>query len=578
MLDFDRLRSECRPQPYHAALHGAWHIDYNGSRFNVIASTFKVVDLMTYADAVGRGQIQPGEAVSLDDWAHDSIGRDGGALAAAYTRFGKPLTVTNDQIVSAMIQESDDAAPDYLLRKLGSASFASIVAGYIAGNGRVGYVDVPQSIGADFALWFGNPADPLSGLHALANYSGFASDEYRAQVDLIFQAMQNANYVNAIRQYEGVQLPWAVGTPPAGQPLPLSEAQYERLESGYFMRSNTRTYNQFMLGLLRRNLLPPPTQAIVEKFLEYRLGLNPPLQLVGGGTLNQYVTRYGSKGGSLATVAGAVIRTQTVYLESVSGTQAVVTIHLNGTPGSATDLGPVPGPLGSLDSAVSYFALALATNPTFAAQVQASLGAKRDAPAPSLIARVVQNTSTSFQARLKVAITNIGTSPTPLPLTISLYISDDATTHGAAADTQTFPRLNPGATAEVDLAGIPGANPGGDPKQWLQLVIDPNNVIPAGQKQDSPQFEILPAGSESSITLTTNPPGPRSSWTVRPTLRLRPSPGPPAASTLSEWARPKGVAARGLFFHPGARAERRPRPSRFLQTPLTSLTSPLSIN
>ena len=40
-----------------------WHIDYNGERLNPIASTIKVVHLMTYADAVEHHKIEPGEAV-----------------------------------------------------------------------------------------------------------------------------------------------------------------------------------------------------------------------------------------------------------------------------------------------------------------------------------------------------------------------------------------------------------------------------------------------------------------------------------------------------------------------------------
>ena len=454
-----------------------WHIDYNGTRLNPLASAIKVVHLMTYADAVDRHKINPAESVPLNEWAQFWIGRDGGALAAAYAAEGSPGAVTNDQIVTGMIEQSDDAAPDYLLNKLGSDSFANVIERYIVGLGRVGYLDLPQSICADFVSWWGNPASPNAGIAALMNFSGYASDEYRAGVDQLFARMRDPNYVNAIRQYEGVQLPWQTGTPPTGHGLPLTELQYEQLEKSYFMRSNTRTYNQFMLGLLRRDLLSPGAQAIVEKFLEYRLASTATPALLAG-PLSHYMKRYGAKDGSLSTVGGITVRTRTIYAESLDGTEVVVTVHLAGTPGSATDLGPVPGPLGSVDSAIGYIALALATDPVFAAQTQLSLGAHEDPAAPSLIARVVHNESTPQHVHLKLDIENIGTAPTFQPLSIGMFVA------GKQVSSQQFPPLKPGQTAEVDLDSGHLAI-----ILSFQLAIDPGNVIPAAWKQDNPQFE-----------------------------------------------------------------------------------------
>jgi Beta-lactamase enzyme family len=456
----------------------AWHIDYQGTRLNVLASSIKVVHLMTYADAVDRRQIVPGQAIPLNTWAQFWIGRDGGSLAAVYAANGNPATITNDQIVAGMMQQSDDAAPDYLLNKLGWDAFADVIERYIAGPGRVGSHDPLQSIYAGFANWWGNPASPNSGIAALMDYSGIASDEYRAAVDQVFARMHDANYVNAIRQYEGIQLPWQTGTPPAGHAPPLSELQYEQLEKGYSMRSNTRTYNQFMLGLLHRNLLSPGAQAIVEKFLEYRLSLTTKPGLLAY-PLSHYMTRYGAKDGSLATNAGTTVRTRTIYAEGLDGTQVVFTVHLAGTPGTATDLGAVPGPLGSLDSAISYFAIAMVTDPAFAAQVEFNLGAQQDVPAPSLIARVVENNSTSRRVRLKVKIENVGTLPTFVPLSMGMFVA------GKEVARQHFQPLRPGETAEVDLdSGELGVI------LSFELAIDPANLIPASQKQDNPQFEI----------------------------------------------------------------------------------------
>jgi beta-lactamase class A len=40
-----------------------WHIDYHGTRLNVLASTSKVVHLMAYADAVAAHQIDPSNLI-----------------------------------------------------------------------------------------------------------------------------------------------------------------------------------------------------------------------------------------------------------------------------------------------------------------------------------------------------------------------------------------------------------------------------------------------------------------------------------------------------------------------------------
>jgi beta-lactamase class A len=122
-----------------------YRIDYNGTRLNPLASTVKIIDLLAYAEAVNERNIEihhinPAEAVKLDDWARFWIGQDGGALGQAYARFSAglatpPTTVTNDQIVSAMIQESDNAAPDYLLNKLGPFFMAETVRRFITDQG-----------------------------------------------------------------------------------------------------------------------------------------------------------------------------------------------------------------------------------------------------------------------------------------------------------------------------------------------------------------------------------------------------------------------------------------------------------
>src|SRR5579872_6997635 len=123
LLDFCIAHPEaCSLSVHYTKGSTDWEVDYQGTRLNILASTFKIVHLLTYADAAGAHRLDPLQQVNRNDWTQFWIGQDGGALKNAYTRFSQglpspPVTVSNDQIVSAMIQESDNAAPDYLLNK-----------------------------------------------------------------------------------------------------------------------------------------------------------------------------------------------------------------------------------------------------------------------------------------------------------------------------------------------------------------------------------------------------------------------------------------------------------------------------
>ncbi|WAL47194.1 serine hydrolase [Rhodococcus pyridinivorans] len=88
-----------------------------------LASAVKVVHLAAYARAVAAGELSPDERVPLADWERWHLpDTDGGAHPRALERLGvndPEDTVTLDEMVSAMIQESDNAVPDYLRDRLG---------------------------------------------------------------------------------------------------------------------------------------------------------------------------------------------------------------------------------------------------------------------------------------------------------------------------------------------------------------------------------------------------------------------------------------------------------------------------
>ncbi|MEJ2869530.1 serine hydrolase [Actinomycetospora sp. OC33-EN08] len=95
-------------------------VSHEATRPFVLASAVKVVHLTAYAAAVADGRIRPDERVSRADWERWYVaGTDGGVHPLAVQRLGPGPDYSVDQLVSAMIQDSDNAAPDWLRARLG---------------------------------------------------------------------------------------------------------------------------------------------------------------------------------------------------------------------------------------------------------------------------------------------------------------------------------------------------------------------------------------------------------------------------------------------------------------------------
>ena len=103
-------------------------IELNPDQPQPLASAVKVVHLAAYARAVAAGTLDPKEQVTPGDWDRWYLpGTDGGAHEQALQRLGGgPFTL--DQLVSAMIQESDNAVPDLLRARLGDQALVDAAA------------------------------------------------------------------------------------------------------------------------------------------------------------------------------------------------------------------------------------------------------------------------------------------------------------------------------------------------------------------------------------------------------------------------------------------------------------------
>ncbi len=165
-------------------------VEHRADQEQVLASAIKVVHLAAYAQAVANGSIDPNEQVSLSDWERWYVpNTDGNAHPNALNRLGIANTGTNatdpsatvriDDMVSAMIQESDNSVPDYLRYRLGDRALVDA-----ADTGGWENFEVPSLV-ADILSVF-DPA--LASADRWETAQKWAFDpQFRAQVEAAVQ-------------------------------------------------------------------------------------------------------------------------------------------------------------------------------------------------------------------------------------------------------------------------------------------------------------------------------------------------------------------------------------------------------
>jgi uncharacterized repeat protein (TIGR02543 family) len=467
---------------------GGWRRDYHGTRLNVLASTFKVVPLIGYGEAVANGHLNPQTMVPRDQWAEFWTGQDGGALSNAWNRLGQPQNVSLDQMVGAMMRDSDNATADYLLDKLGAGAMKNVITTYFIDSAKERlpgpfYVDQPKSIGALFTSWMGTPANPLQGAANVTNYSGIEPFGYGLELDNLFTSLHDPKMVQAQRNFVCAAVPWQPAPSPCTFGSGITESVHRALTTGYFPKSNTRTYTELMTGLLERNLLPSQVQAVVEPHLEWWLST----------ATGQNFRRYGAKGGSLGTGLGScsappnclTVLTWTAYVETLQnaprsshGVQAVVTIQLRD---------PVLGSnaLQALIPGVQHFADALVLDPVFAANVLTRL--PDDPPLPDLISRITAlgPDRAGPSGPTTIEVLNIGTAATSRSTLLALFLTGSSTPPpgATAVHTMVIPALRPGGSTSFTFSL--GFGP------YLISVVDPQDLIVESDKENNVQYEKL---------------------------------------------------------------------------------------
>lgn len=154
-------------------------VEHRSDEAQPIASAVKVVHLAAYARAVADGSLDPNEAVPVADWERWYLpGTDGGAHEQALARLGVAPdgTATLDQMVTAMIRESDNAVPDYLRDRLGDDALVDAAE---AG----GWSDFTPTSKLGDAIALRDPAADSDRWTAARRYASDAA--YRAQVQAL---------------------------------------------------------------------------------------------------------------------------------------------------------------------------------------------------------------------------------------------------------------------------------------------------------------------------------------------------------------------------------------------------------
>lgn len=270
-------------------------VEHLSGRPRPIGSAGKVVHLVAYAQAVAAGRLDPATPVTVAEWERWYVpGHDGGAHPAALQALGVTPggTVRWDDVAAAMIDFSDNAAPDLLRATLGDAALvdAAASAGWTA-------PDLPNYAGEVLISDEPVPGDRRAA--ALAAARAYADDP-----------AQRAAYAQAA----GAR----TATPePTGGSDPAIEAALRWWDDA---PAGTATQLAGLHRAAATDGLGVDVSSVVRRHLERVLADKLPGGVVGAG----------QKGGSLPGLL-----TNAFTLRRADGTVAVSVVSLSGMPWTA---------------------------------------------------------------------------------------------------------------------------------------------------------------------------------------------------------------------------------------------------
>ena len=161
-------------------------IFHNADQPMPLASTMKIVVLAAYAREVVARSLDPEELVSVQDWEQYYLpDTDGGAHLEALENLGftgdeaarAQVTVELDKVVRAMMRESDNAATDYILNRVGNETVNEV----IQDTGLHGQDPIPSILGEN--LSFSNHEHPTLTDERLEALLALSPDQYHRQTE-----------------------------------------------------------------------------------------------------------------------------------------------------------------------------------------------------------------------------------------------------------------------------------------------------------------------------------------------------------------------------------------------------------
>lgn len=188
-------------------------IFHNAGEPMPLASTMKVLVLAAYAREVVAGRLDPEEQVSVRDWQRYYLpGTDGGAHAEALKRLGlstggigdakrAPETVTFDEVVRAMIRESDNAATDHVLDRVGTEAMNAI----IENAGMRDHDTITSLLGEDLCI--SNHENPTLTDERLMSLLSLSPEEYRRTTEEMARKYLDTPWGEAERRFRSSGAP-----------------------------------------------------------------------------------------------------------------------------------------------------------------------------------------------------------------------------------------------------------------------------------------------------------------------------------------------------------------------------------
>ncbi|WP_110519040.1 serine hydrolase [Herpetosiphon llansteffanensis] len=322
-------------------------IEFNAQQALPLASTMKIVILASYAQAVEAGTLDPEQPISLADWdAWYWPNTDGGAHPAALKRLGIPAdqrgfandpaqTVPLKSLAQAMIFESDNAATDYLIDRLGIPALDQTIV-------ELGMQQQTKIV-------------PIVGLFLLVMNPDAAIDAASMQTLLELDQVSIEQQAVALAERYQAEPEWRKAAQNQTQ-LQLDLVQQSQVFAHIMPKGSASDYANVMALVGNNQLISPAVSQTMREFLEW------PMTIPGNDTM---FTHFGTKGGSLPGIL-----TEAMFIQPAQGEWAdrtkVVVLFFNQLPEQPW--------LGLMQSFMQQqFAVQLALDPAFAQSVASQL-------------------------------------------------------------------------------------------------------------------------------------------------------------------------------------------------------------